>query len=310
MRAPLPTRSTVRRAAGVIGVASGMGAPDRGCGDGPPRLIADGLLERLAARGADVIFQGMLHPHYRGVYRAIGDLSGRIAREVTEVMRVGRFPVVLGGDHSCAIGTWSGVSSALAARGPLGLVWIDAHMDSHTPATSSTGNPHGMPLASLLGYGDRALAVEVATTVIEGQLDPRHLSVVGIRSYEPAEAELLARLGVRIFDQERIDTRGIEAVLAEAVAVARTATAGYGISLDLDAVDPMDAPGVGTPEPGGIPALPLLAALESCAGDARLAALEIVEYNPHRDIDQRTARLVEEMIASVVLPRRGKGRRS
>lgn len=294
----------------MIGVASGMGAPDRRCGDGPPGLIADGLLERLAARGADVIFQGMLHPHYPGVYRAIGDLSARIAHEVKEVMKVGRFPVVLGGDHSCAIGTWSGVSSALAARGPLGLVWIDAHMDSHTPATSATGNPHGMPLASLLGYGDRKLAAEVASTVIEGHLDPRHLSVVGIRSYEPEEAELLARLGVRIFDQKRIDTQGIEAVLAEAVAIARAGTAGYGISLDLDAVDPSDAPGVGTPEPGGIPARPLLAALEARCGDARLAALEIVEYNPHRDIEHRTARLIEELIATVVTPRRGKGRRS
>ncbi len=297
----------MRRAAGVVGVASGMGAPDRRCGDGPPQLIADGLLERLAARGADVILQGMLHPRYPGVYRAIGDLSGRIAREIREVMKAGRFPVVLGGDHSCAIGTWSGVSGALAARGPLGLVWIDAHMDSHTPATSATGNPHGMPLASLLGYGDRALAAEVASIVIEGHLDPRHLSVVGIRSYEPEEAELLARLGVRVFDQQRIDTRGIEAVMAEAVAVARTGTAGYGISLDLDAVDPLDAPGVGTPEPGGIPARALLAALASCCGDARLAALEIVEYNPHRDIEHRTARLIEEMIAAVVVPRKGKG---
>jgi arginase len=289
------------RAASVIGVASGIGAPDRRCGEGPPRLIAGGLLERLTARGADVVFQAVLRPHYLTLYRAISDLSIRLAREVSVVLESGRFPVVLGGDHSCAIGTWSGVSSALARRGPLGLVWIDAHMDSHTRATSWTGMPHGMPLAALLGYGEaKALSAQVASTVIEGHLDPRHVSLVGIRSHEPAEAELLDRLGVKVFDQSQVNARGIEAVLGEAVAIARTATSGYGISLDLDAVDPQEAPGVGSPVAGGIPARALTAALAACCGDETLVALEIVEYNPYRDRDGRTARLVENLMAAVL----------
>jgi arginase len=297
------------RAASVIGVASGIGAPDRRCGEGPPRLIAGGLLERLTARGADVVFQAILRPHYLTLYRAVSDLSLRLAREVSAVLESGRFPLVLGGDHSCAIGTWSGVASALAARGPLGLVWIDAHMDSHTRATSWTGMPHGMPLAALLGYGEaKAVSAQVASTVTEGHLDPRHVSLVGIRSYEPEEAALLDRLGVRVFEQRQVDARGMHTVLGEAVAIARAETSGYGISLDLDALDPHEAPGVGTPVAGGIPAGPLTAALAACCGDEKLVALEIVEYNPHRDRHGRTARLVENLIAAVLNPVTGSNR--
>jgi arginase len=295
-----PTRR-VRRAASIIGVASGIGAADRRCGEGPPRLVADGLVERLAARGADVALRAMLEPRYPERYRALTELAGRIAREVADVLGAGRFPVVLGGDHSCAIGTWSGAASALAAKGPLGLVWIDAHMDSHTRATSGSGMPHGMPLAALLGHGEaRAIAAQSASIVVEGHLDPRYVSLVGVRSHEPEEAELLARLGVRVFGQDEVDARGVALVLADAVAIARAAAGGYGISVDLDAVDPGEAPGVGTPVAGGLGGTELVAALGACCRDAGYAALEIVEYNPHRDVDNRTARLVEDMIVAAL----------
>ena len=296
-----PVTRKVRRAASIIGVASGIGAPDRRCGEGPPRLVSDGLIERLAARGVGVALQAMLEPHYPELYRALSDLQARIAREVADALEAGRFPVVLGGDHSCAIGTWSGAASALAARGPLGLVWIDAHMDSHTRATSWSGKPHGMPLAALLGYGEaRAVAAQSESTVLEGHLDPRYVSLVGVRSHEPEEAELLARLGVKVFGQDEVDARGVARVLADAVAIARSAAGGYGLSVDLDAVDPSDAPGVGTPVAGGIPARELVAALGACCRDAGYCALEIVEYNPHRDVGDRTARLVEEMIVATL----------
>ena len=300
-RIPKSVARKVRRAASIIGVASGIGAPDRRCGEGPPRLVADGLLERLAARGADVALQTMLEPHYPALYRALSDLQARIAREVADVLEAGRFPIVLGGDHSCAIGTWSGAAAALAARGPLGLVWIDAHMDSHTRATSSSGRPHGMPLAALLGHGEaRAIAAQSASIAVEGHLDPRYVSLVGVRSHEPEEAELLARLGVKVFGQDQVDARGVALVLADAVAIARAAAGGYGISVDLDAVDPDEAPGVGTPVAGGLGGRDLVAALGACCGDAGYAALEIVEYNPHRDVDNRTARLVEDMIVATL----------
>jgi arginase len=279
-----------------------MGAPDRRCAEGPPRLVAQGIVERLAARGAEIELRAMLEPHYPERDRALPELASRIAREVSEVIEAGRFPVVLGGDHSCAIGTWSGAAAALGAKGPLGLVWVDAHMDSHTRATSWTGMPHGMPLAALLGYGEaKAAAARSASTVAQGQLDPRQVALVGVRSHEPEEAALLGRLGVRVFDQQAVNARGVGAVLGEAVSIARGAAGGYGISVDLDAVDPGDAPGVGTPVPGGVPGRELAAALGACCGDARFVALEIVEYNPHRDVGDRTARLVEDLVAATLV---------
>ena len=296
------------RPATVIGVASGLGARDPRCRDGPSALADDRLIPRLAERGVHLAWRSTLEPNHvpgQPRFRAITEICNRLAREVGAALRTGQLPVVIGGDHSCAIGTWSGAAQALASRGPLGLVWIDAHMDSHTPATSHSGMPHGMPLAALLGHGaSRDLAVEVAEILHEGQIAPRHVCLVGVRSHEPEEEALLTRLGVRIVHMEELQARGLDAVMREAVDIARADTAGYGITLDLDAMDPLDAPGVGTPVRGGIGAPALAAALSRCcASDPALVALEIVEYNPHRDTDRRTARVVEDLIAAVLGPR-------
>jgi arginase len=296
----------------VIGVASGLGARDPRCGDGPAALADDRLLARLDERGVHLSWRSTLEPHHRPGQprlRAITEVCNRLAREVSATMRAGQFPVVIGGDHSCAIGTWSGAAQALAPRGPLGLVWIDAHMDSHTPATSHSGMPHGMPLAALLGHGaSRELAIEVADIVHEGQIAPRHVCLVGVRSHEPEEEALLTRLGVRIVHMDELGARGLDVVMGEAVEIARADTAGYGITVDLDAMDPLDAPGVGTPVRGGIGAPGLVAALaRCCAGDPALVAFEVVEYNPHRDVERRTARVVEDLIAAVLGPRPGAG---
>lgn len=298
---PRPAHAT------VIGVASGLGARDPRCRDGPSALAQDDLLARLAGRGVQLSWRSTLEPrHHPGQsrFRAIAEMCNRLAREVGASLRSGEFPVVIGGDHSCAIGTWSGAAGALAERGPLGLVWIDAHMDSHTPATSHSGMPHGMPLAALLGHGaSRQLAADIAEILHEGQLAPRHICLVGVRSHEPEEEALLTRLGVRIVHMEEVEARGLDAVMREAVDIARSETAGYGITLDLDAMDPLDAPGVGTPVRGGIAAPALVRALAGCAGDPALVAFEVVEYNPHRDVQRRTARVVEDLIAAVLGPR-------
>jgi arginase len=300
--APRPLPAT------VIGVASGLGARDPRCGDGPAALVRDRLPARLAGRGVPVSWRATLEPARRPGQprlRAIAEVCNDLAREVGAVIRAGELPVVIGGDHSCAIGTWSGAARALAARGPLGLVWIDAHMDSHTPATSPSGMPHGMPLAALLGHGaSRELAIEVAEILHEGQIAPRHVCLVGVRSHEPEEEALLTRLGVRIVHMEELEERGLDAVMREAVDIARGETAGYGITLDLDAIDPLDAPGVGTPVRGGMAAPELVAALaRCCAGDPALVGFEIVEYNPHRDVERRTAQVIEDLIAAVLGPR-------
>jgi len=294
--------------AAVIGVASGLGARDPRCRDGPAALERDGLLARLAGRGVHLSWRSTLEPDRRpgqSHIRAISEICNRPAREVGATIRTGGLPVVVGGDHSCAIGTWSGAAQAVSPRGPLGLVWIDAHMDSHTPATSHSGMPHGMPLAALLGHGaSRELAIEVAEILHEGQIAPRHVCLVGVRSHEPEEEALLARLGVRIVHMDELRARGLDAVMREAIDIARADTAGYGITLDLDAMDPLDVPGVGTPVRGGIAARALVESLAACcANDAALVALEVVEYNPHRDVDRRTAQVVEDVIAAVLGPR-------
>ena len=292
------------RPAVLIGAAPGLGASDSRCGRGPETLLAGGLLARLSARGADLHWRVTLHPHTRrgqSRHRAIIALCSRLAREVAATIDSGGFPVVLGGDHSCAIGTWSGVAKALSSRGPLGLVWIDAHMDSHTPATSPSAMPHGMPLAALLGHGaELKLPQADPGNPTQGPLSPRHVSVVGVRSHEPEEAKLLAGLGVKIFPMAQIEERGMVAVLRDAVRIASAGTAGYGISLDLDAIDPTDAPGVGTPVSGGIPAAGLIEALRNCAADPALLALEVAEYNPQRDQQRKTAAVVEEILAATL----------
>lgn len=286
----------------IITVPCGLGARDRRCGAGPDTLLGAGLIERLEDRGVGVVRGARVSPHDRGdVFTTLGDLNNRLAREVHATLQAGEFPVVLGGDHSCAVGTWTGAAQALKRRGPLGLVWIDAHMDSHTAVTSHSGMPHGMPLAALLGRGaNPRVASGVASLAHEGSLRPEHVCLVGVRSFEPEEAEFIEEVGLNLFTMQEVERRGIGRVLEDAVRIASAGTAAYGISLDIDVVDPGDAPGVGTPEPGGVQGAPLVEALKLVARDRRLLAFEVVEYNPYQDAQGRTAVLVEEVLASVL----------
>lgn len=205
--------------------------------------------------------------------------------------------MVIGGDHSCAIGTWSGAAQAIASRGNLGLIWIDAHMDSHTPQTSHSGAVHGMPLAALLGQGDSRLTAILGASA---KLKPNHICLIGVRSFEEEEAALLAKLGVRIYDHDEVNARGIAEVLAEAHALIKQHTVAYGISVDLDAVDPHEAPGVGSPEPGGLSGKALCAELARYKHDASLLGIEVVELNPVRDKLGLTSALAMRILLSVV----------
>jgi arginase len=184
---------------------------------------------------------------------------------------------------------------ARTLQGSLGLLWIDAHMDSHTPATSHSGRLHGMPLAWLLGEHDDPLY-----GLSSGVVDARHVSLVGVRSYEPEEAERLARLGVRVFMIPEIRSRGLPTVLSEALAIATTGTAAYGISIDLDVITPEDAPGVGTPVVGGLTARELCEALRPLAGRRDLAAIELVEYCPRLDREGASARVAIELLEAAL----------
>lgn len=271
----------------VIGAASGAGAPDAATAEGPDalrhyRVFHDTPLQHVEW---DAILR-MPREAQDTPLHAVRALGERLAAEVERILQTGNFPLVVGGDHSCAIGTWSGVHRVLADRGPLGLIWIDAHMDSHTFATTPSGQIHGMPLAVLLGHGEAALT---SIDGAEAKLLPEHVCLIGVRSYEAGEAALLHRLGVRVFEMDEVRRRGLATVFDEALAIVRQGTAGFGVSVDLDALDPEEEPGVGTPVPGGLRRAELAAVLSRLRGDLGFVAMEIVEYNPRRDRGHATA---------------------
>jgi arginase len=286
-----------------IGAALGHGARDRRTEHGPQYLFSWGLMEQLAARGIEVAGGDIVHPAYRAPratpLEIVAEVCAHLSQGVAQALRNGRFPVVLGGDHSCAVGTWSGVSVA-RGRKPIGLIWIDAHCDSHTPETSESGALHGMPLAALFGHGDARLT-KIAHP--GRKIDPAHAVLIGIRSFESGEMQLLERLGVRVYLMAEVLRRGFAAVFEEALAHVRAVADHFGVTFDLDALDPADAPGVGSPEAGGIGAVELVEAFARLHDDPQLVACEITEYNPFLDVENRTAAVVREALANLLTPR-------
>jgi arginase len=289
-----------RRLTDVIGVASGQGAGDRGCQDGPEVLRTLGVIRDLDEPHGVCAWRDIVHATAEldeDPLWQVTAIAQAVADRVSASLRRDHFPLVIGGDHSCAIGTWSGVHEVLHPQGRMGLLWIDAHMDSHTFRTSPSHALHGMPLACLLGYGDPRL------TRIGGpapKLLPEDVCLLGVRSFEWGEAALLKNLGVRIYFMNEIQERGLATVFAEAWAQVNRETAGCGISLDLDALDPADGPGVGSPVAGGLHERELETALRTVHGDPRLRAMEIVEYNPYVDRHFATAQAIHDLCQSVV----------
>lgn len=261
------------------------------------RGVLDGI--GLPANGA--YWRRVLRPLVEesgiGAVKQVAALAGRLALEVRDSMATGHLPVVFGGDHSSAIGTWSGARASLPAGARLGLVWVDAHMDSHTFRTSPSRALHGMPLACLLGRGPSTL-VDVAGP--GPTLSPEDVCLIGVRSFEQGEARLLDRLGVRIFFMQEVRARGFAAVFHDAWQIANHATAACGISIDLDALDPEEEPGVGSPATGGIHLAELLPALRGIGSSSRLCAIEIAEFNPHADRRDATARAIRELCEVVL----------
>jgi arginase len=289
------------REVAIIGVASGWGAPDRRCEDGPQALRASGILQCPDAAARTIPFVEMLHVadsmQTQDVLARVTEVDLRLALIVSATLKKHVLPVVVGGDHACAIGTWSGVRAALPPREELGLIWVDAHMDSHVPDTSPSGALHGMPLACLLGEGPEPLT-ELAGPA--PKLRPQHVCLIGVRSFESGERVLLERLGVRIYFMEEVRARGFDAVWREAVRHVTQGAAGYGLTIDLDGIDPRDAPGVGSPVSGGIAGDDLIGAIRQLRRDPKLLAVEIAEYNPHADRDRLTLRLLRRLICAVV----------
>jgi arginase len=290
----------------LIGAASGWGAGVREAEDGPRSLRDFGLAERLGCDGVRARWAALVEPEkswrehghlpQAEVFELVARHNAALARAVARAMTARALPVVLGGDHAIAMGTWGGVARAMR-RAPFGLIWMDAHLDAHTVETTPSMNAHGMSAAVLLGHGAPEFLADGG-----GALQPEHLCYVGIRSYEVAEWALLRRLGVRIFYMEEVRERGLAAVMREALAIVTRGTRGFGLTIDLDGFDPADVPGVGLPVAGGLRGADAAAVLRGIARDPRLRALEIVEYAPALDRKQRTARLVADLLSSALAP--------
>ena len=292
----------------IIGAPCGFGASIAGVDLGPAAMRVARLRQRVAGLGYEVRDRGDLRiecpaepPPAGEKLRYLDEIKAAcemLAADVRQALEGGELPIVLGGDHSIAIGSVAGVASFYRARNePIGLIWFDAHADMNTPETTPSGNIHGMPLAVLLGYGAPEL------TGIEGfspKLDPRFCAHIGARDVDAGERELIRKLGLRFFTMREIDERGMAACVDEAVHIASRAPAGYHVTLDVDALDPGDAPGSGTVVRGGLTYREAHLSMEKIAEAGGALALEVVEINTALDINNRTAELGVELILSAL----------
>jgi arginase len=291
----------------ILGVPLDLGASRRGVDMGPSAVRVAGLEARLEALGhqvddggnirveiAETQPSGSKNAHY---LTEIAETCTRTAEAVIKALEEGRTPLVLGGDHSLAAGSVSGVAEFYRRQGQrIGVVWIDAHTDINTPETSPSGNVHGMPLAALVGLGPEPLANIFGYAP---KVAPENTVLVGIRDIDAAERENIRRAGVsHVYTMRDIDERGMRAVMEEALRVAAAGTAGYHVSLDMDWIDPEDAPGVGTPVRGGATYREAHLAMEILADHGQLLSFEIVEVNPILDEHNRTADLAVELACS------------
>lgn len=285
-----------------------LGSGRRGVDMGPSALRLAGLDARLVSLGYEVHDLGnvtVAQPEAtpEGPERAkflpqIAQTCKRLADMVCQAVNDGKLPLVLGGDHSVAVGTVTGIANANRQRGEkIGLIWIDAHADMNTPETSPSGNVHGMPLACCIGRGP----VEMTHLFdFAPKVDPTNVAIVGLRDVDRTEVQNVRENGVAAFTMREIDERGLRAVMLEAIEVASRDTAGFHVSFDMDAVDPREAPGVGTPVRGGLTYREAHLAMEVLCDCANLVGMEVVEVNPVLDISNQTAMLGVELVLSAL----------
>jgi arginase len=292
----------------VVNMHLDLGAGRRGTDMGPSAIHVAGLVPHLQALGHTVVAVHDIEvmqaealvtgsPKARYLPEILGACA-RLAARVEADLDAGYTPLVLGGDHSQAIGTISGMARHFRKRGErFGVVWVDAHTDMNTPDTSPSGNIHGMPLAVLLGHGPPELVALAGGTPA---LRPEDVVVIGARDVDPGESELVRRLGVRVYAMSELDERGTAACVREAFERVRPGRAGVHLSFDLDGVDPEPAPGVGTPVQGGLSIRESHLICEAAAARARLLGMEMVELNPTLDHANKTGRLAVWLIESAM----------
>ncbi len=292
----------------LIGVPLDLGGGRRGVDMGPSAVRIAGIGDRLSALGHRVQDEGDIvaptpetrepgDPKKRYIHE-IQAVCEALYAQVLDTLMQGAFPIVIGGDHSLAAGSVA-ASAAFARRRdrPIGLIWVDAHADMNTPATTSSGNVHGMPLAALLGEDPRELALVGG---FEPKVLPAHTVLVGVRNLDDREKDEVRAAGVHVFTMKDIDRLGAAAVVEQAIRIAGADTAGIHLSFDLDVCDPAIAPGVGTPVRGGLDYREAHMAMEMFADSRRVIALDLVEVNPVLDVQNTTAILAAELAASAL----------
>jgi len=302
----VPFTSIIPRKIRVIGVPLDLGQSRRGVDMGPSAVRVAGLEARLETLGHVVEDAGNVSVAI-AEQKKEGDPRAKYLKEITatctkhaelvmKTLEAGKVPIVLGGDHSVAAGTVAGVAEFYRRqKQKIGLIWIDAHSDINTPDSSPSGNVHGMPLAAIMGLGPPELSNIIN---FSPKVNPDNCVLVGVPDIDSIEKENIRRAGVEVFTMRDIDERGMRAVMEEALRMAGRGTAGYHVSLDMDWIDPEDAPGVGTPVRGGATYREAHLAMEIIADHGRMLSFEIVEVNPVIDEHNRTADLAVELTLS------------
>jgi len=288
----------------VIGVPMDLGADRRGVDIGASAIRYAGLNDQLRRLGYEVHDIGNIvvpQPESQPIdntrlkyLEPIVKVAEELADTVTAALKANEFPLILGGDHSIALGSITGVTRL---HKDIGLIWIDAHADFNTEETTPSGNIHGMILAALAGLGN------IRLTDIGGwtpKLDPQRIVIVGVRDLDRGERELLHAHHVHVFTMSDIDQRGISEVMREAITITDMASEGIHLSLDMDSLDPVHAPGVGTPVRGGLSYREAHLAMEHIADTGRLVAMDVVEVNPILDRENATALLAVELVMSAL----------
>ena len=292
----------------LLGAPMDLGGARRGTDMGPNAVRIAGIEASLRAQGHEFTDLGnvdvpdistlLVNDESMRYVDEIAESCRKIRDSVAQSLNEDKFPLVVGGDHAIACGTVAGVSDHFARKGEsIGLLWFDAHGDMNTPQSSPSGNVHGMPLASCLGRGPDALTRLGERLPL---VDTVNTAVVGVRSIDPAEANIIEELGVRVFTTREIDARGMFAVMTEAIDIVTNGTAGFHVSFDVDGSDPTAAPGVGTPEPGGLTYRESHLFMEMAAESQRVVSVEVTEINPILDRGNTTAEFAVEMCCSAL----------
>ncbi len=292
----------------LISVYLDLGAGRRGVDMGPSAIRIAGLVEKLEQLGLTVSEMGAIHarePEDIAVENQkcryiteVAEVNQAIQSQVERALKIADVPLILGGDHSLAIGSVSGIAKYYKQKQEkIGVIWVDAHADMNTPETTPSGNIHGMPVSVLLGYGDPRLTRLNGTAP---SLTPENVTIIGARDIDPGEKELIRELNIRVITMSEIDDRGISACIDEAITRATDGTAGFHLSFDLDSIDPWEAPGVGTPVEGGLTYREAHLICEKIARSGKMLSMEMVELNPVLDARNRTADLAVSLIESAL----------